>query len=265
MRTRIIRFCIAVLAASALSSIALAQPAQQLEAAKANDSAPLNTHDLSGVWNHPMRQRDPTMSNARPSFTPWGEAKFNATKPGYGPRAIAPALGNDPLGNCDPSGMPRLVFLEDFPNDVEIVQIPGRVMQFFEREHIWRDIWADGRKLPKDPDPRWLGYSVGKWEGDTFVVDSIGFDERTWLDRMGNVHSDQMHFQERYQRINRNTLELKMTIDDPKTYTRPWVSVTKTLGLISKPEGLDEYFCVPSEEQLFNRTIRDPAGGVIHK
>jgi hypothetical protein len=265
MRNRFIGAIVALVAMPAYLSTALAQTAQPSPAAKAKISAPADPHDLSGVWHHPMNRRDPTMSNERPPFTPEGQAKFNATKPGYGPRAIAPALGNDPLGNCDPPGMPRLVFLEDFPNNVEMVQIPGRVMQFFERGHFWRDIWTDGRPLPKDPDPRWHGYSVGKWDGDTFVVDSLGFDERTWLDRMGNVHSDEMRFQERYRRVNHDTLELSMTITDPKIYTKPWVSVTKTLSLVSKPEGLDEFLCVPSEEQLFNRTVRDPAGGVIHK
>src|SRR5579864_4648741 len=254
MRNRFIGVIIALVAMPVYLSTALAQTAQPSPAAKAKISAPADPHDLSGVWHHPMNRRDPTMSNERPPFTPEGQAKFNATKPGYGPRAIAPALGNDPLGNCDPPGMPRLVFLEDFPNNVEMVQVPGRVMQFFERGHFWRDIWTDGRPFPKDPDPRWLGYSVGKWDGDTFVVDSLGFDERTWLDRMGNVHSDEMRFQERYRRVNHDTLELSMTITDPKIYTKPWVSVTKTLSLVSKPEGLDEFLCVPSEEQLFNRT-----------
>ena len=265
MRNSFIGGIVALVAMPVYLSTAFAQTAQPSSAAKAKTSAPADPHDLSGVWHHPMNRRDPTMSNERPPFTAEGQAKFNATKPGYGPRAIAPALGNDPLGNCDPPGMPRLVFLEDFPNNVEMVQVPGRVMQFFERGHFWRDIWTDGRPLPKDPDPRWHGYSVGKWDGDTFVVDSLGFDERTWLDRMGNVHSDEMRFQERYRRVNHDTLELSMTITDPKIYTKPWVSVTKTLSLVSKPEGLDEFLCVPSEEQLFNRTVRDPAGGVIHK
>ena len=256
---------IAVLAVPVFSFTAAGQSAPQSRVAKPKVSAPADPHDLSGVWHQPMQKRDPTISNERPALTAWGQAKFNATKPGYGPRAIPPALGNDPLGNCDPPGMPRLLFLEDYPNDVEIVQLPDRVTQLFERGHYWRDIWTDGRQLPKDPDPRWLGYSVGKWDGDAFVVDSLGFDERTWLDRMGNVHSDEMRVQERYRRVNHDTLEVTITINDPKTYSKPWVSVPKILSLNPKPEGLDELFCVPSEEQLFNRTVRDPAGGVIHK
>src|SRR5439155_23046960 len=87
--------------------------------------------------------------------------------------------------------------------------------------------------LPKDADElKWLGYSVGKWDGDTFVVDSTGFDERTWLDHFGNPRSDQMILQERYHRVDRDTLELTMTLTDPKVYTKPWVSEKKTFRLV---------------------------------
>ena len=108
---------------------------------------------------------------------------------------------------------------------------------------------------------KWLGYSAGKWDGDTFVVDSTGFDDRTWLDHFGNPHSDQMHLQERYHRVDRDTLELTMTLTDPKVYTKPWVSEKKIFRLVPKGE-VKEMFCVPSEEQSFNARIRNPAGGV---
>jgi len=145
---------------------------------------------------------------------------------------------------------------------MEIVQTPHRVLQFFEWAHSWREIWTDGRDLPKDPEPRWMGYSVGKWEGDTFVVDSTGFDERTWLDHFGTPHSDQMRLQERYKRLDRDNLELTMTLTDPMTFTKPWVSEKKIFKLDPKAE-IQELFCVPSEEEAFNKKVRDPAGGVI--
>ena len=110
-----------------------------------------------------------------------------------------------------------------------------------------------------------MGYSVGRWEGDTFVVDSTGFDERTWLDHFGNPHSDEMRLQERYRRVNHDTIEFVITLTDPKTYTKPWVSDTKILTWQNMKEFPDELFCVPSEEQAFNRRVRDPAAGVIHK
>ncbi len=107
-----------------------------------------------------------------------------------------------------------------------------------------------------------MGYSVGKWEGDTFVVDSVGFDERSWLDHFGQPHSDELRVQERYRRPDQNTLEIGMTFTDPKMYTKPWVSEKRILKLVPSGE-FNEIFCVPSEEQSFNRRIRDPAAGKI--
>ena len=159
----------------------------------------------------------------RPPLTPWGKAKFDAAKPLVGPRAV-PGVENNPELRCEPDGPPKLLNL---PNPFEIIQIPGRVLMFFELGHIWRQIWTDGRALPKDPDPTYLGYSVGKWEGDTFVVDTIGFNDRLWDDSYGNPRSDATHLTERYRRINHDTLELQIVIDDPKAYTNIWVSPPK--------------------------------------
>jgi hypothetical protein len=89
----------------------------------------------------------------------------------------------------------------------------------------WRIIWTDGRKLPEDPDPRWFGYSVGRWENDTtFIVDTVGMTDRTWVDSGGFPHSEGLRVQERYQRTGVNVIELTVTIDDPEIYTKPWIS-----------------------------------------
>jgi hypothetical protein len=231
--------------------------------ANAEPSPPHDPHDLSGIWVR--RGGTLTVSDTPPAFTPDGKKRFDANKPSYGPRAIAPALGNDPMGNCDPLGIPRLLVLENNPFDFEFIQIPGRVLQIFDRHHVYRIIWVDGRELPKDPDPRLMGYSVGRWEGDTFVVESNGFDERTWLDHFGNPHSDEMRLEERYHRLDRDHMQLVMTLTDPKIYTQPWVSETKDLRLSPLKDFVDELFCIPSEEQAFNRRIRNPAGGVLEK
>ena len=205
------------------------------------------------------------MSKDNPPMTPWGQARFNDNKPSYGARAIPPALGNDPQGKCDPLGIPRLLFFGPTTR-IEIVQTAGRMLQFFEWEHIWRTIWTDGRELPKDPDPTYLGTAVGKWEGDTtFVVDSLGFDGRTWIDHFGDPHSGEMRLQERYHRVDHDTLELTLTLTDPKTYTKPWVSETKTFKLQPKTAEIQEIFCVPSQEEAFNKRIRDPAAGKAGK
>lgn len=220
-------------------------------------------HDLSGFWLG--QNRVLALSATPPPRTAWGEERFNSNKPSYGPRAIPPALGNDPVGTCDPLGIPRLLVFENNPWDVEFIQTRDRVLQLFDRPRVHREIWTDGRQPPGDMEPRWMGYAVGKWEGDTFVVNSTGFDERTWLDHFGNPHSDEMRLEERYRRVSRDTIEFVMTLTDPKTYTKPWVSDTKTLRRQNIKEFQDELFCVPSEEQAFNRRLRDPAAGVTPK
>ena len=218
-------------------------------------------HDLSGVWRSTFRNL--TVSNETPPMTPLGQQKFNANKPSYGVRAIPPALGNDPQGNCDPLGIPRLLFYGG-TSAIEFLQAPDRVVQFFEWMHVWRTIWTDGRPLPEDPDPTWLGYSVGKWEGDTFIVDSVGFNDRTWLDHFGSPHSDQMRLQERYKRLDRDNLQLTLTLADPTIYSKPWVSDVKTFRFEPKTQ-LQDLTCVPSDEQAFNKRVRDVAGGKTGK
>ena len=222
-------------------------------------SAPAQTPNLNGIWSFAGNR---ALSNDTPPMTPAAKAKFDSNKPSYGTRAIPPALGNDPAGKCDPLGLVRLIL---FPRPMEIIQVQGRILQFFEWNHMWRTIWMDGRKLPSldEADPRWFGYSVGRWEGDTLVVESTGFDNRTWLDQFGNPYSDEMHLEERYRRVG-ETLELMMTLTDPKMYTKPWVSEKKVFRMQPKEE-IREEICVPTIEEEFNRRTRDPAAGIIKK
>ena len=170
------------------------------------------------------------------------------------------------MGTCDPLGIPRLLNTEVITphQTMEIVQIPGRMLQFFEWHHDWREVFID-RQLPAADtvEPTWNGTSVGKWDGDVFVVDSIGFDDRTWLDKFGHPHSENMKLQERYRRVDADTLELTMTLTDPEMYARPWVSDTKLFRLDrAKSSRWDEQiYCVPTEEYKFNQRVRDEAGG----
>ncbi len=191
----------------------------------------------------------------RPPFTPWGQAKFDAARPMLGPTAVA-GEENAPTLRCLPDGPPRVLNL---PNPFEIVQIPGRVLMFFELGHVWREIWTDGRPLPKSPDPSWLGYSVGKWEGDTFVVDTIGFNDKLWVDVYGSPRSDQMHLTERYRRLNHDTLEMQIIMDDPKAYKGVWVSPPK-LHKLEPTWEIAEWFCIVDEEHAYGEAIRKPAG-----
>ena len=260
MRARILTVAVLSLLALLPAATLDAQRGRGAAAAPPAPSVPHDPRDLSGVWSRQSRVL--TMSSETPPMTAWGKAKFDTAKPVYGPRAVPGGLGNDPVMTCDPLGMPRNLFLEVSIYPMEIVQTPKRVLQFFEWARVWREIWTDGRELPKDPDPRWYGYSVGRWEDDsTFVVQSSGFDERTWLDHFGNPISGEARFEERYRRVDRDTLELTMTLTDPKAYTRPWVSEKKVFRLEPKRE-IEELFCVPSENDAFNKRVRDPGAGV---
>jgi hypothetical protein len=253
-------------AVAAFSPILFAQASKPSEADKARAATPAATpalsHDLSGVWMQYPGSAGPGVSamngvdvKLRPPLTPWGQAKLDAAKPVTGPRAVPGEEGNPAL-RCEPDSPPKLLIL---PNPFEIVQIPGRVFMFFEQYHAWRTIWADGRALPKDPDPTWLGYSVGHWEGDTFVVDTIGLNDKVWVDGFGNPRSEQMHLTEHYRRLNHDTLEMQITMDDPKAYTRLWVSPPK-LHKLEPGWELAEWFCVASEHNAYDETVRKPAG-----
>lgn len=253
MQNRFVGLILVLLTALVFSSVTFAQTPQQPGAAQANAAAPAPQHELSAVWA--LTESTRTLSGEVPPMRPEGEAKFNANKPGFGPRAVPG--GNDPISDCDPLGLPRSLLSR---TPIEFVQTPDRVLQFFERGHVWRDIWTDGRELPNDPDPKFYGYSVGKWQGDTFVVDSVGFDERTWVGSLGYPHSDAMRLQERYRRVDQDTLELTMTLVDPKVYTKPWVSDAMIFKLQPETE-LEEMFCVPSQEAAYNRRMRNPAAG----
>lgn len=260
--------CAAAVAATlAFSSISLAQTAGQQGAARARrraDDAPSNlpfdAHNLTAVWL--LRTPFAGISNTPPPMTPWGQAKFSANKPSYGPRAVPPAEGNDVIGNCDPIGFPRNMFSPSRP--IQFVQLPTELLQVFQYHGVWRQIWTDGRALPNDPDPSWNGYSVGKWDGDTFVINTIGLDESTWLDHFGYPHSAEMKVEERYHRVDHDTIQLVLTVDDPKAYTKPWVSPTKIFKL-APGQSLEEDYCVPSQENYFNTSMRNPADGKTSK
>ena len=129
-----------------------------------------------------------------------------ANEPGNGPYAVSVADIDDPLSTIgDPSGFPRLLTFELRP--VQVVHTPNQVLMLYMFEKRWRVIWTDGRALPENPDPRWYGYSVGRWEDNTtFVVDTVGMDDRTWIDNSGYPHSVDLRVEERYRRVSENRL-----------------------------------------------------------
>jgi len=252
----------------ALASVAFAQRGNAAPAA----NVPHDPHDLTGVWLAGGGGGGGGAAAAAQPMTQWtrqplpltaeGKKVMDANKSGKGPRAVVPALGNDPLGDANPPGLMRtLVYGRPF----EFIHTNDKEVMLIEWAHFWRQIWTDGRKVPADPDPLWYGHSVGKWEGDTFVVDTVGLDNRAWLDEWGTPFSDEARFQERWHRVNRDNLELTLTVTDPKYYSKPWTSDKRTYRLQSKgsPDGeLLEVIFAPMDEQEFNQRIRNPAGGV---
>jgi hypothetical protein len=145
-------------------------------------------------------------------------------------------------GFCKPSGSLRLL---TFPPFRKFLQLPGLFVILSERDVTYRQIFLDGRPLPDDPTPTWNGYSVGRWDGDPLVVQTIGFRDDTWLDRNGSPMTAAAKVTERFRRINDGRLEVDVTVDDPKAYTRPW-TVTLTQLLVPDTELLD-YHCLDNE------------------
>jgi hypothetical protein len=235
------------------------------------DGHAFNAKDLSGVWGWGLGNTtdDAFELKSIPPLTDYGKKMQAATMADPG----KPAHSKDTSGrgsgspiNCDPYSWPRLY---TYNYGFEFVMLPNRVLQFFELNHTWRTIWTDGRKLPAEPpEPHWLGWSVGHWEGDTFVIESSGYDERSWINSKnpdgGWPHSDEMKIVERYRRINYGTMEAELTIIDPKVYTKPWVTPKGQIKLNPGTE-LWETFCAPSDYQQFNEKVFEPAAEATKK
>ena len=225
---------------------------------------PAPRQELTGFWTGLISAK----LNPIPPMTAWGQEQFRSHK---SHSQYSEAESNDPMKYCDPMGFPRDLLYDN--RGFAFAAMPGKMLQPFQFNRVWREIWTDGRELPKDvggrsansADPRWYGYSVGRWEGDyTFVVDTVGIDERTWLDAVGHPHSIGMRVQERYTRVDHNTLEMVMTIDDPKTYTKPFVITNARFRWLPNQDLLEE-ICVPSLMQEYLKIIADPAGDVPSK
>jgi hypothetical protein len=250
------------ISAAALLSVFCSALNAQAAALKQQKAAalPAPKRDISGIWD-PARlgiggsgaKAMPADGRHEPPYTPLGLAASKKNRSSNGPQPVAVADENDPAHMCDPQGFPRQELFE--LRTVQILQQPIQTVILYTYDRIWRTIWTDGRALPKDPDPHWYGYSIGKWKDDyTFVVETKGTDERTWIDNAGRPHSEDLRVEEQFHRIDHDNLELSVTIDDPKFYTRPWVALDK-LHFRLKPANfeLQEMMCSPSEVAEYNR------------
>ncbi len=188
--------------------------------------------DLNGVWSAPFT---PDISKAlghQPPFTEFGAARF----------AKEDEI-DDPLTKCLPIGPARGIQAGIMP--FQIVQTPDVLTILFENQRTFRIIHTDGRNHPKDLDPTWFGDSIGKWEGDTLVVDTVGLDDRTWLDTAGHEHSDQLHLVEHFQKVDANTIKWTVTFEDPKYFTEPW---SVALPIARQNTEIMSYSCEENEK-----------------
>jgi hypothetical protein len=202
--------------------------------------ATLMTPDFSGVWFIDEYHRN-LLPKEDPPFQPWAEAKFKERQSEK--LHQDPDAGPDPTERCIPPGIPRIMG-QPFP--WEIVQARDRVIMIFEYQSLIRQIFTDGREHPKDLEPTYMGHAIGRFEGDTLVVDTVGFNDKTWLDPMGLPHSDAIHVIEHIRRVDHDTLVDEYTIDDPKAYKKPWTA-QKTFKL--KPDWqIQEYVCAENNK-----------------
>jgi hypothetical protein len=230
-----------------------------------NPPGPAPKHDLTGAWVGPQNvSREPM-----PPMTAAGEARFKQNKPyvQFGPDGhLGPTT--DPFVTCDPLGFPRdlLNHAVSSRGGMWFEPVPNRMVILFEQQRVWREVWLDGRELPKDvdakgaPDARYYGYSVGHWDGDyTFEIDTTGLDERTWLDEAGHPHSKNAHIEERYTRVDQYNIQLTATIDDRKFYTKPWEFLkAKYYWMVN--QDFEETLCIPTEAIEYRDTLAAPAG-----
>lgn len=270
-----------VLAGLPLSSVAFMQTVQRPRSGTVNDQktvpAPAPRHDISGTWEPANGPGDGIQAGgvkAMPNdgkpehdlpYTPHGLATYRSHKALEGKDAVLPAFHNDPRNFCEPIGFPRANHYN--LRQTQILQNAFKVVILYEYAQTWRVIWTDGREVPKNvPEERFYGYSVGKWVDDTtLVVQTVGMmpEDRVWLDATGRPISDALRVEERWHRVNHDRLELTVTIDDPKMYTRPWVSMDRFPMKLQDPHtDVPEMYCSPSELEKYNKLFGDAVSGV---
>jgi hypothetical protein len=213
------------------------KPDLNAPAPKAADGHP----DLSGVWtpnSRPLQDLSVGVAGRDVPYLPWSAQLAKE-------RAGGAKGKDDPAAYCVP-GMPKLIYL---PYPYKVYQLPGVTVILYEGFTTFRQIFTDGRELPKDPQPSWLGYSVGKWDGDTFVVDTIGINEKTWMDNAGRPHTEGLRTIERYRRRTIGTMDVTLTIDDPKAYARPW-TVDLSPSRLVVGQDLLEYICTENNRDV---------------
>jgi hypothetical protein len=284
MRNRFALLGVLALAGLCFAQAARAQGGDPKKPLITGKEAPAPPHDLSGIWGPARGPGDGIQANGvwsynddgKPEHTPpyseLGLKTLEAHKPLFGRRAVLSSLSDDPRAICEPLGFPRADFYQI--RYEQFMQNDHEVAILYEYEKRWRSIWLD-RDLPKEvPEPRWYGYSVGKWEDDTtLVVQTVGIigEPRAWLDETGRPISEDAHIEERFHRVNHDLMEWTVTIDDPKMYTKPWVAMNKFPMRLQAP-NFDiwgkyqvEMICSPKDIESYNESVGDASSGVDGK
>ena len=211
--------------------------------------------DFTGVWDHP-RVADVTRNgnscganspgcrqqgNGELAYTEWGLQQWQDVAHRF-----------DYSAHCLPWGYTR-AWQTEYPG--EILQNPDRLAILWESNNIFHVVFTDGRDHPKDLEPSWMGHSVGKYEGDTLVIDSVGFNGKTWLDTAEHPSSDALHVIERIHYVDPQHLSYQVTWDDPKTYNKP-VNNTRIFTRMTPGQELMEYWCMENNKDLLEGHLR---------
>ena len=187
--------------------------------------------DLTGIWEAtPPKVRDATVG-LKPGevvMTPWAQKLFDERKTGD-------LEAQDPDANCLPQGVPKI---NSTPSPFKIFQEPNTIVILYEAFGQFRQIFLDGRAVPKDANPQWYGYSVAKWDGNTLVVESTGFNGKAWLDQLGHPSTEKLHVTERFHRRDFGHMDITSTIEDPGAYSKPW-TYTQPMTLMVDTELME--------------------------
>jgi hypothetical protein len=269
MRDRSAAAVIVLIALATVSLILRAQtPTAARPAAAQSQRAPSKVADLSGDWapdpkrggigqslslsdnGGRLRGKEPDIP-----YQPWAREKTLAERTSTGPEPSFGSTTDPQVLYCEPPGVPHIYL---WPIKTKFIQTPEAVYILHELGPYYRIVWLNS-KHPEDPDPQWWGHSIGWYENDnTLVVDTIGFNDKTWLDQMGHPHTEQLHLIEHYTRVDSTSLELNMTIDDPGAYTKPWDA--RRNFTLSKTGFLRyQQICSVRENQRFEDNLAKPA------
>src|SRR5436190_10543669 len=203
--------------------------------------------DLSGIWEPAapkwLRNLGADLKPEDIPFQPWAKAVYDE-------RAAGLHWREEPDANCLPQGVPKILVA---PAPWKVIQTPNLIVFVHEAFNLWRQVFLDGRELAvaDDTTPTWMGYSVGKWDGDALMVESRGFNGKVWLDQLGKPSTEALHVTERFRRKDFGHMEILVTIDDPKAYTKPW-TVTVEARLLTNTE-LMEFICLENEKDVGRR------------